>query len=75
MQNRQENQDANSPGTGARSDLSAMWQSRLPVQTIGPDVTTTLYAVDGQARLAVDFGNRPSLDIDGLLRDGIIVDG
>ncbi len=56
----------------SRDDQSAMDQVGAPIQTISPSVTTTLYRVGGQDRLAVDSGDRSR--IPDLSSQDIIVD-
>jgi RHS repeat-associated protein len=63
--------DANVPSD---VDQIAMHQQSTPVQTIGPDVTTTLYRIDRQDRLRVDSGNRDMLSTSTLKKLGIRVD-
>lgn len=53
-------------------DQAAMHQIGRPVQTVGPDVKTTLYRMNGQDRLRVDRGDRRA--IPDLTQQRIVID-
>jgi len=73
-------QQVNTPGSyrgrqdGIYSDIGIVLETGVPVQTIGPNVTTTAYVVKGVPHLAIDAGDRNALDLKGLARDGVVVD-
>ena len=71
-QNGPSTQDRN--GSTKGTDLGAVYVTQKPVQTIGADVTTTLYVVQGTPHLAVDSGDRSMLPLTELAKEGVIVD-
>lgn len=65
-----QNRTQNAP---SEDDQAAMNQISAPVQTVGPDVTTTLYRINGQDRLRVDSGDRNAVPSD-ISRQKIVLD-
>ena len=72
--------EQNAPSTGggrgsAGTDLGAAYQTGRAVQTIGKDVTTTIYVpAGGTPHMSIDAGNRNALPVGELEHEGIVVD-
>ena len=64
----------NENGGTKGTDLGAAYQTGVPVQTIGSQVTTTIYVDSGTPHLSIDSGDRNALPLGELDREGITVD-